>query len=445
MNLNRAKDAAVAAAGRLIDRIKADANAARILTEWIGSGGDPVPKDVAYARAETCIACPHNQPGAVLESSVAEAIREQDALRRGHRLTLSNEGHLKSCNRCGCYLKLKVWIPMQQLAPRTKMSEFPPNCWLPKEAAERRRLLVEEARKAMPVTPAAPKPTTASEPTQRITITVDRQNAMGDAILASAVCSLLHSRGHKVGLWTARGLREVFNHHPHLTAVDGCYGKHVSLNGAFEKLEERTGVNRRHEYLTRALRELERNGIAIKADELPPAVLTVTDEERSDALIELLTLPRPLVAICPGSESWDNRKIPNEIWSKVRAGIEGTAVWVGKWDAPEGVFDAKARTLRRLMAMISACDYMISADTGPAHMALALGVPTTIVEGPFLAETMLHPDDPWTSCHADIGCLGCADFKCGLTNGKDACAMPNPKAIIEAHERNKQSHAPKVA
>lgn len=440
------KDAVLAAAGRLIDRLKTDANAARILTEWIGSGGDPVAKEVAHARAETCIACPHNQPGATLEAGIAEAIREQDALRRGHRLTLSNEGKLKSCDRCGCYLKLKVWVPMKHLAPRTRMSDFPPACWLPREAEARRKELVKEARKQSATTAhRTPVPEPKPVLSKPITITVDRQNAMGDAILASAVCSLFHAQGHRVGLWVAPGLREVFQHHPHLTVVDGCHGKHVTLNGAFEKLEDRQYVDRRAEYLRRAIQEMERNGMALKADTLPPATLVVTDEERSDALIELLTLPRPLVAICPGSKEWANRKIPNEIWAQVCAGIEGTAVWVGQWDAPEGVFDPKIRTLRRLMAMISACDYMISADTGPAHMALALGVPTTIVEGPFLAATMLHPEDPWTACNADIECLGCAEFKCPLTVDRNACANPSPKAIIEAHERNKQSHAPKVA
>lgn len=38
--------------------------------------------------------------------------------------------------------------------------------------------------------------------------------------------------------------------------------------------------------------------------------------------------------------------------------------------------------IRRFMGMLAACDVFVSADTGPAHMATALGVPRVTVHGP---------------------------------------------------------------
>lgn len=42
--------------------------------------------------------------------------------------------------------------------------------------------------------------------------------------------------------------------------------------------------------------------------------------------------------------------------------------------------------LRELMALIAACDVLVSGDTGPAHIATALGVPRVTIYGPSPAE-----------------------------------------------------------
>jgi ADP-heptose:LPS heptosyltransferase len=445
MKLQDAKDAVRVGVGSLIDRIRNDTNGLRILADWVGNNREPVDRALARKRADVCIACPRNQVGPAFERAAAEAILEQENLRKGNALTTPVDKQLQSCNVCGCHLKLKVWVPIQHIAPRSRLRDFPAHCWIQTEAKEKLAREVAELKGA-PV-PEIPKPVAPAivgtrPKVQTFDVTVDRQDALGDSILASAVCSMLHAEGYKVGFWTAPGIRPIYENHPHLMPVDGCSGVHVNLNGAFEREEDRCGVNRRQSYFDRAVSELAKGGIVVSAKSLPRSTLVPDPTEQTDAIIKLIGFPRPFVAISPGSHMWANRKIPNDVWSEVCAGIKGTPIWVGKWDAPEGVFDAKVRTLKQLVAMLSACDSCITADTGPMHVALALGVRTTVVEGPFRAKLMLHLEDPWKSVSADIPCIGCGEFVCPLTEGKNLCVRPNPKSIIEAHERNQQSDAP---
>ncbi len=415
----------------LIQRIRNDINGARILADWVGSGAEPVSHELAQARANVCATCPLNQRGRELEAGIANVILEQERIRTQIGTKLPNEAKLKSCSACGCYLRLKVWVPMERLRPYSKLQDFPSHCWMRTEN-------VRQPMSNKPVTQAAPSCINIPVPGSRKTgfdVTVDRQSALGDAILASAVGTMIASHGYSVGMMTAPGLREVFDHHPHVTITEKRSGALVDLNGVWERLENRKSANRRDEYLNAAREQLAKQGINLPESPLPPAVLRVTDTELSEPTIEMLTMPRPLVAISPGSQSWPSRDIPDSVWISVMAGIKGTPVWVGKRSAPPGVFDPKIRTLRRLMAFIGSCDYMISADTGPLHVALALGVPSTVIEGPFKASLMLHADSPWISVHSSIPCIGCGEFSCPLPTRPIPCTTPSPKAILRQVSR----------
>lgn len=119
-------------AGRVVERVAQDATAVRVLSDWIGDGAEPVQRRVAERRAEVCLKCPYNKPSRrKLEAGVAKAILEQESLRKNLDLTIPNEGRLGSCAKCGCFLKLKVWVPSKHLRDR----DMPPACWIPRERA----------------------------------------------------------------------------------------------------------------------------------------------------------------------------------------------------------------------------------------------------------------------------------------------------------------------
>ncbi|HUF64690.1 MAG TPA: glycosyltransferase family 9 protein [Gemmatimonadaceae bacterium] len=65
--------------------------------------------------------------------------------------------------------------------------------------------------------------------------------------------------------------------------------------------------------------------------------------------------------------------------------------------------------LRELMALVAACDVFVSGDTGPAHIATALGVPRITIYGPSAAEGWT-PDSATSIAVRDHAarCLACA-------------------------------------
>lgn len=66
---------------------------------------------------------------------------------------------------------------------------------------------------------------------------------------------------------------------------------------------------------------------------------------------------------------------------------------------------ADARALRPCMALMASCSALLSADTGPAHIAMALGVPTVTIYGP-------RPPVLWNPGRADTLALWAGDEGC---------------------------------
>src|SRR5215217_5996623 len=106
----------------------------------------------------------------------------------------------------------------------------------------------------------------------------------------------------------------------------------------------------------RFLRILSEEGL-IRPEAISPTRLHLTPEVHSVAAEELTGLRRPLVFLLPDA---------------------GMAV--KRW--PEESWGFLGRTLRELAAALSFADIAVGADTGPARIAAALGVPTVTLFGP---------------------------------------------------------------
>ena len=109
------------------------AQAHKILTDWVGEGGKPVPIEEAQARANVCLQCPHNWQGSWdWRLLVAMAIAAQEQLRETMAIHLDSEEKLNICEVCGCKLRLKVHVPFSHLYAHTSEEQFakyPPFCW----------------------------------------------------------------------------------------------------------------------------------------------------------------------------------------------------------------------------------------------------------------------------------------------------------------------------
>ena len=121
----------------LIEKAKSFSNGFTILREWLGSGGNCVPQQVAQKRTDTCLACPLNQEGSMLTETAAKAIKQQVELRNSLGLRTDGIKSLKSCSACSCHLPLKIWLPIENIAPyetEESMMRYDIGCWVLSES-----------------------------------------------------------------------------------------------------------------------------------------------------------------------------------------------------------------------------------------------------------------------------------------------------------------------
>ncbi len=128
-----------------------------------------------------------------------------------------------------------------------------------------------------------------------------------------------------------------------------------------------------------------------------PPQMYLAAEERAHAADWLAGLPHPLVALNVGA-SRAYKRWPHEHWAALADGLSNRGaglVFVG--DKADAALAAQVRvqmtthgpvvdlagqtTLRGLAAVLAACDLAVSADTGPMHLAVAVGVPTVALFG----------------------------------------------------------------
>lgn len=127
--------------------------------------------------------------------------------------------------------------------------------------------------------------------------------------------------------------------------------------------------------------------------EIPSAPLGLLESHRAWALEKLSALPRPLLAIHPGAQ-WQTKRWPPENFAKLarRAQQEFTAgvVLVGgpgegklcreiETSVPNALNLAEQTSLRELAAILESADVLLSGDTGPMHLAAAVGTQTVSI------------------------------------------------------------------
>lgn len=126
----------------------------------------------------------------------------------------------------------------------------------------------------------------------------------------------------------------------------------------------------------------------------PRAVLSIGSEERAWARSMLAGLPRPWLVVHPGAQ-WETKRWPPEKFAAVAhaaqrefgAGVvlvggpgEATLTAQVRHRLPSATIDLAERTsLLQLAAVCEAADVFLSGDTGPMHLAAAMGTPVVAV------------------------------------------------------------------
>ncbi len=112
----------------LVRKTKQTVQGAEILSEWIGEGSRPVAQELADTRSLVCLKCPKNNMDPSLTATLGEGIKKTIELRNSLGLKSKQESNIGTCDACGCYLPLKVWVPPRHLSD-TNDAEFPDYCW----------------------------------------------------------------------------------------------------------------------------------------------------------------------------------------------------------------------------------------------------------------------------------------------------------------------------
>lgn len=163
-------------------------------------------------------------------------------------------------------------------------------------------------------------------------------------------------------------------------------------------------------------------GTALRFEAAPGA------RARIEAWLEVSDASAPLLACLP-TGSW-----PAKTWAPDRfaAAMDvladaGTVVWL--WGPGERDRVEAARALMRrpsllapptgwqeLGALLQRCALLVGNDSGPKHLAAAVGVPTVTVYGPTHPKTWHPPTGPHRVIEADgLECLHCNANRCPLT------------------------------
>lgn len=109
------------------------------LLDWVGSGGRPVDKELAYSRAKTCENCPKNGKGdwtRYFTVPASNQIKLQLEIKNDLKLETPSDEELGVCEPCLCPLPLKVWCPLDHVLKKmdeqtkSKLNKENPVCWI---------------------------------------------------------------------------------------------------------------------------------------------------------------------------------------------------------------------------------------------------------------------------------------------------------------------------
>lgn len=174
-------------------------------------------------------------------------------------------------------------------------------------------------------------------------------------------------------------------------------------------------------YLITAL-EQSLSGTSTVCESDPDISLTISESRKNEAT-ELLRSygvddEKTVVAICPGSINSRAKRWPAESYAALADRLleqQQQVVLIGSRDEIDVTNEVTNRmrnqpvvltgktTLDQLTAVLGLVDLVVTNDTGPAHIAAALGSPTIVIFGPtnplttrpfsFKAEILRHPPD----------------------------------------------------
>lgn len=175
--------------------------------------------------------------------------------------------------------------------------------------------------------------------------------------------------------------------------------------------------------------------------------LYLSDTEKAEARARLAAIcgpqPGPLAVLHPFA-THPRKAWPREYWLELIGMLEAANInWliVGQGEAlkPGDGRDLTGRTsLRELMALLAEANVVITGDSGPMHLAAAVGAPVVAMFGPTTAEWGFFPAGPEDKVlELPLSCRPCSLHGAAGSSGDRNCDRRclggiSPSAVLEA-------------
>lgn len=267
-------------------------------------------------------------------------------------------------------------------------------------------------------------------------IVVRRTAAIGDSLCASVVADKLADLGYEVHWQTHASIHCVMRRRPRISFIgEPNAPAHVNLDGAYEKNALRRQRHFHQMFIEEANRQLQGMGISLGAPLNCRPRLFVPRGTIESVQKKFSVYARPWVFVVPRSDHYNVRQVMDGVWESAAARIQGTKFWLGRHPAPGNFIDLKAQHMDNVIEWLTAADLVISVDTGPMHIAAALGVPILALGQSSSPELHLgDQDDFLTIWPGNLTCINCQQNVCPISQYQPPCQNFDPAFI--AHWAN---------
>ena len=262
-------------------------------------------------------------------------------------------------------------------------------------------------------------------------VTVRRSLALGDVLAATVVTDKLAAQGVPVAFEAHPAAHPMLRRCRSVSVILPARGHvNVNLDGAYEKHPDIRTKHMHRFFMDAANAQLAPLGINLGPATNCKPRLRVSPEEREVARAKCVDHPRPWTFICPRSETYPMRQVPDATWKSIAEKLPGTKFWIGMHPAPEGIVDLKCSNFDTLIVWLSAADLLLTVDTGPMHVAAALNVP--IVVAVQSSSPVLHLTDQtdYMAVRTALECLNCQLTLCPISPVTPPCQEINVEGMV---------------
>jgi GT2 family glycosyltransferase len=263
-------------------------------------------------------------------------------------------------------------------------------------------------------------------------IIVRRFAAIGDSLAATVVADKLLNQGFEVAWQCVPSIHCVIRRHPRIQHIldIGQGNPDCNLDNSYEKHPLRRKLSFSQIFMDAANDQLARLGINLGPALNCRPTLRLSVAEKAAAQVKFSQWPKPWVFVCPRSDTYACRQVPDGIWSEAAAGIHGTKFWLGRHPAPPHFVDLKCQHLDNVIVWLSAADLLVTVDTGPMHLAAAMGIPILAINQSSSPELHLSDQvDFLTIEPKGLDCLNCQHNQCPINPTIPPCQKIDPAFI----------------